>query len=202
MRTHPSPRWRRIGPVLGLLCAAAMASGCSADFVSYELPAEPARYTLEIDTPGGVHTAWEFTSQRAAEDTNPEEQPCIGESFGFQDPGTPCRPEPLIFLRYDLNLALDNTAPARTTHRITVTPYYQERLDDPPTVTDLLVEVTFDDGGTWAAVPVTQVGGAFEARITHPALPDTSGAVGLRVNAADDQGNTVRQTIPHAYRLR
>ncbi|HLV57585.1 MAG TPA: hypothetical protein VKY81_01725 [Natronosporangium sp.] len=202
MRTHPSPR-RHAALVLGLLCTGALASGCAADFISYELPEEPARYTLEVDSRGGVHTTWEYTSQGVDEDANPDEQPCIGEMFGFQAPDTPCRPEPLIFLQYDLNLALDNTAPAATTHKVTVTAYYQERLDSTPTVTDLQVEASFDDGGTWATVPVRRVGdGVYEVTITHPALGDASGTVGLRVSAADDQGNTVRQTVPHAYRLR
>src|SRR5690606_33152906 len=156
MRTHPSPR-RHAALVLGLLCTGALASGCAADFISYELPEEPARYTLEVDSRGGVHTTWEYTSQGVDEDANPDEQPCIGEMFGFQAPDTPCRPEPLIFLQYDLNLALDNTAPAATTHKVTVTAYYQERLDSTPTVTDLQVEASFDDGGTWATVPVRRV---------------------------------------------
>ncbi|MFS8497287.1 MAG: hypothetical protein FWJ70_03385 [Micromonosporaceae bacterium] len=202
MRTCPSLR-RGAGLVLGLLCVGALTSGCFSDVVTYELPEEPARYTLEIETRGGVHTSWEYTSQGVDEDANPDEQPCIGEMFQFQAPDTPCRPEPLIFLRYDLDLALDNTAPAGTSHTIIVTAYYQERLDSPPVVTDLQAEVSFDDGQTWAAVPVTRVGdGVYEVRITHPALSATSGTVGLRVSAADSQGNTVRQTIPHAYRLR
>lgn len=202
MRTYPSAR-RHAGPVLGLLCAVAVASGCSSDFISYDLPPEPARYTLEVDSPDGVHTTWEYVSQRAEEDTAPEHQPCVGELFQFQPPDTPCAPEPLIFLRYDLDLALDNTAPAAAAHEVTVTAYYQERLTTPPEVTDLQLEVSYDGGQTWAAVPVTSGdGGVFAATLTHPALGDTSGTVGLRVSAADSQGNTVRQTVPNAYRLR
>ncbi|MGW8881770.1 hypothetical protein, partial [Streptomyces mirabilis] len=140
-------RWRR---KVNLAASAAIAvlalAGCKADVIAYDLPAESARYTFQAET-NGVKTAWEYTSDRPAESDTPKSQPCVADVV-VKDPG-PCRPEPLIFLRYDLGLELDNTAKADGIHPITVTGYYQDRLSTPPTVSELRAETSFDGGKTW-----------------------------------------------------
>lgn len=190
--------WWRRKHTLAALCGAALFSlGCAigGDFVGYEdLPAEPSRYTLEVMT-GDVTTRWEYTSARPEEAGNPESRPCLDGP----DPGE-CRPEPLIFLKYDLGLSLDNTVAAGPPHRIVVTGYYQERLDSPPQVTDIQVEVSFDEGATWQKLTSVPAGENSVAVTIHHQPKATS--VGLRVTAVDSDGNTVVQTIPEAYRLR
>ncbi|WP_327085408.1 S8 family serine peptidase [Nonomuraea sp. NBC_01738] len=57
----------------------------------------------------------------------------------------------------------------------------------------LSVEVSYDDGATWQAARVSK--GA--VRLRHPAAP---GFVSLRARFAGRAGNTVDQTIIHAYR--
>lgn len=200
--SQPSRRWRGKGMFAAVLAGGALAAaGCSADVVAYDLPAESARYTFEAEV-DGVHTEWEYSSDRPAEDAAPELRPCMGEALGLDTGGDPCRPEPLIFLRYDLGVDVENTLPAGRSQRVTVTGYYAE-LESPPEVTQLRLEVSFDAGQTWQPVTTTPAGeGAFTATIRHPQLDQTSGEVGLRVNAADSDGNTVVQTIPSAYRLR
>ena len=59
------------------------------------------------------------------------------------------------------------------------------------------VEVSHDDGQTWQRVPVLPANGAWLAVIRNPA----SGFVSLRANAADQDGNTVTQTIIRAYQV-
>lgn len=189
--------------IAGLLAAGLVSLGCAAggDLVTYDLPPESARYTLEVEN-DGIRTAWEYTSARPVEDQESELQPCMESQLPLSAEEQPCRPEPLIFLRYDLGVDVENTLPAGRSQRVTITGYYAE-LESPPEVTQLRLEVSFDAGQSWRSVPTTPAGeGAFTATIRHPQLDQTSGEVGLRVSAADSDGNTVVQTIPSAYRLR
>lgn len=194
-------RWRRkVNLAVTAAVAALVLVGCKADVIAYDLPAESARYSFRTET-NGVETAWEYTSGRPAKPDAPTSQPCIADVV-VKDPG-PCRPEPLIFLRYDLGLGLDNTAEADGVHRITVTGYYQERLSTPPTVNDLRVEASFDGGRTWQSASTrADRKNTFTARIKHPKRDKAPEGVALRVTATDSEGNNVKQTIPKAYRLR
>jgi hypothetical protein len=202
MDTNVPSFWRQKRTIAGLVVAAAFVLGCAVqgDVVAYDLPAESARYTLEAET-NGVKTVWTYTSARADQSDIVELQPCMGETVG--DSEEECRPEPLIFLRYDLGLDLDNTAKAEGAHPIKVIAYYQERLSSPPEVTTLLVEVSFDVGTTWRPA-ISQAAGknTYTAEITHPRLDQAANGVALRITAADSAGNTVKQTIPVAHKLR
>jgi hypothetical protein len=65
-------------------------------------------------------------------------------------------------------------------------------------VRSLTVEVSFDDGVSWQAVPVVRLGQQAFAAIHHPARP---GFVSLRARSSDTDGNTVDQTVIRAYRI-
>jgi hypothetical protein len=58
--------------------------------------------------------------------------------------------------------------------------------------------VSYDDGATWAAVPVKPSREGWIATVRHPS---GAGFVSLRATAVDSAGNTVTQTVVHAYRL-
>ncbi|MFD5064153.1 hypothetical protein [Streptomyces sp. NPDC058394] len=197
----PSARRRR--GALMVLAAAVMLglSGCKGgDVVSYDLPAESARYTFEAKT-NDVKTVWQYTSAKATKDDAPELSPCMGDVVGSNQAA--CRPEPLIFLRYDFDLALDNTVKAGETHEITVVGYYQESLTALPKVTSLKAETTFDGGKTWRPATTKAVGkNTFTTTIKHPNRNQAAKGVGLRISATDSGGNTVKQTLPTAYTLR
>ncbi|MFE7750555.1 hypothetical protein [Streptomyces sp. NPDC057428] len=199
----PVPSARRRGGALMLLAAAAMLalSGCKGgDLVSYDLPAKSARYTFEATT-NDVRTVWRYTSATATEDDIPKNNPCMGDVVASNRAA--CRPEPLIFLRYDFDLALDNTVRAGEAHEITVVGYYQERLTALPKVTSLKVESTFDGGRTWRPSTTRATGrNTFTTTIKNPRRDQAAQGVGLRISATDSQGNTVKQTIPTAYTLR
>ncbi|MFD6970882.1 hypothetical protein [Streptomyces sp. NPDC059949] len=198
------PKVRRRKRILVGCAAAAMLalSGCraTADLVSYDLPAQSARYTFETTT-NGATTVWNYTSAKPAKNDAPEHNPCLGTVLG--DNMAACRPEPLIFLRYDLDLAVDNTAKAGDTHEIKITGYYQERLGTLPKVTSLKTEVSFDGGTTWRHTSVEKDGkNTFTTEIKHPKREQAAKGVALRINATDSEGNTVKQTLPTAYKLR
>ncbi|MFE1953919.1 hypothetical protein ACFW9D_26025 [Streptomyces sp. NPDC059524] len=201
MNPATPPKRRR---TMKLAAAAAVAMlalvGCKADVISYDLPAESARYTFRAET-DGVRTSWEYTSERPSKSDTPSSQPCVADVV-VKEPG-PCRPEPLIFLRYDLGLALDNTAKAGGVHTFTVTGYYQDRLSTPPTVDTLRAEASFDGGETWKPVATEADGkNTFAVRVSHPERDQAEEGVALRITATDSAGNKVEQTIPQAYRLR
>lgn len=197
----PSARRRR--GALMVLAAAVMLglSGCKGgDVVSYDLPAQSARYTFEAKT-NDVKTVWQYTSAKATKDDAPELSPCMGDVVGSNKAA--CRPEPLIFLRYDFDLALDNTLKAGETHEITVVGYYQESLTALPKVTSLKAETTFDGGKTWRPATTKAAGkNTFTTTIKHPNRNQAAEGVGLRISATDSGGNTVKQTLPTAYTLR
>ena len=59
------------------------------------------------------------------------------------------------------------------------------------------MDVSYDDGRTWTAAPVTAQGQSWSAAVRHPAR----GFVSLRARASDAAGNTVEQTVIRAYQL-
>ncbi|MER7930599.1 hypothetical protein ABTY96_47110 [Streptomyces sp. NPDC096057] len=198
----PVPSTRRRGGALVLLAAAMLAlSGCKGgDLVSYDLPAKSARYTFQTQT-DDVTTVWQYTSAKPTKDDTSTLSPCIGELVDGDQ--SACRPEPLIFLRYDFGLALDNTVKAGENHEITVVGYYQPRLTDLPKVTSLKVETTFDGGTTWRPATTRATGkNTYTTTVRNPRRDQAAKGVGLRISATDSQGDTVRQTIPTAYTLR
>lgn len=168
--------------------------GCS--FMTYDLPPESKeyRYTMKQVRGGAtVNTAWTFWSKQVTVDDQSPNYPCV---LTYAGQGVPCKPESVIFLRYDLAVALDNTVRGGQSHKITVTPFYQD-LTNPPKVTSLTVEMTLD-GTRWRKAPVRPAGKAYTATLQ---LPKT-GVVGLRVQAKDSSGATVNQTIDKAFKLR
>ncbi|MEW2572022.1 hypothetical protein [Streptomyces sp. NPDC047070] len=198
----PTARGRRAVLAVSVAAAALALSACSetGDLAAYDLPSKAARYTFEAET-NGVSTRWEYVSARPAKGDAPELNPCMGDMVG--DNKAVCRPEPLIFLRYDLNLALDNTAEADGTHPIEVVAYYQDRLTSPPRVTSLKVETSYDGGKSWHRATSRNAGtNTFTATIHHPGRKQAAQGVGLRITASDSKGDTVEQTLPTAYKLR
>jgi len=86
---------------------------------------------------------------------------------------------PLAAIRFAPPVDTTNTAPAGRIYQPTV-------------------DVSYDDGRTWRRVNLRSVSGGWVATLTHP---KTVGFVSLRAKATDDDGNTVEQTIIHAYAI-
>ncbi|MFG1834522.1 S8 family serine peptidase [Micromonospora chersina] len=102
---------------------------------------------------------------------------------------------PLLGVRYDVKgLDLSNNAVAASTSELALT--VQRSPGAAPSPAELTgLEVSYDDGTTWAPVEVKDG----TAKVKNPRA---DGFVSLRATAADAAGNTVRQTIVRAYGVR
>lgn len=164
---------------------------------------DPATYRLDWtthrngDPQATIRTDWTFRSSRGdPAATLPPTELCA------PDASRACSFLPLLFLRYDLALDLKSQAKAGGPFDIGFTVAHQQNAPAPSGVA-ATVSVSYDGGKTWSdPLPATgQGGGKFTATITHPALADTDGFVSLRVQAHDDAGNSVDQTLIRAYAL-
>ncbi len=148
---------------------------------SFPVPAAPGRYRLETrvtrDVPLQLTTslsaAWTFTSGHAAGDA-----PVV---------------LPLSVVRFLPPLDGYNTS--RPGRKVTI-PVEVDRQAGavPARLCGLTVDVSTDDGRTWTRLRV-DVG---TVTVTNPTRP---GFVSLRASATDADGNTVEETIIHAYRV-
>jgi hypothetical protein len=147
----------------------------------FEVPPEEAGYRLEMTAERSgpatlstrVSVAWTFRS-------------------GHSAAADPVR-LPLSTVRFAPRVDNENGTPGgqAATIPVTVTPQPGSAAGANRSLT---VEVSYDDGVTWAPAPVA--GG--QAAVRHPAAP---GYVSLRATATDASGNTVTQTVIRAYKL-
>ncbi|MBB4676033.1 S8 family serine peptidase [Crossiella cryophila] len=112
-------------------------------------------------------------------------------------------PLPVLQARWNLDLDLDNAAPADRVHALNLTAATQPGAP-PVKVTEVRAEVSYNDGGSWEAVDLRALGsdGGYSGAIQHPRKADSSGFVSLKVQAADAEGNSVEQTLIRAYALK
>jgi hypothetical protein len=149
------------------------------------LPPESSTYRLEAEarrSPGmplssHVTTAWTFRS---------------GHVSGNQ----PVR-LPLSAVRFAPALDEFQRAPAGQPFELPVTIEHQPGSGTAPTAR-LTVEVSYDDQ-TWQPVRLEPTASGWTGRLDHPR---NTGFVSLRSKATDIAGNTVEQTIIHAYATR
>ncbi|WBB67703.1 S8 family serine peptidase [Micromonospora sp. WMMD812] len=149
-------------------------------FQSFDVPAADARYRLalranrdpRLELSTTTQIAWEFRS-------------------GHVD-GTTRAPLPLWTVRFAPKLDRHNTAPA---NRTVAVPVFATPQPGSPAgrLTNLAVEVSYDDGASWKRTPVK----SGHADVMHP---NGVGFISLRASATDDAGNTVEQTTIRAYR--
>ncbi|QFZ17622.1 S8 family serine peptidase [Saccharothrix syringae] len=109
-------------------------------------------------------------------------------------PGDQVRRLPLSVVRFTPALDASGGTPAGRLLRVPLTVRQQGGADN-GRVRRLRVEVSFDDGRSWAAVPVA--GGAALIR-----NPNAAGYASLRASGADSRGNTFRHTVIRAYKIR
>jgi subtilisin family serine protease len=104
---------------------------------------------------------------------------------------------PVSAIRFTPKLDLQNKAPADCTFAIPVQVQHQPGAATRGTRT-LDVQVSYDDGKTWTKAIVLRLGDGGVALVRHPS---GSGFVSLKASATDGAGDTVEQTIIHAYRF-
>ncbi|MCX4471429.1 S8 family serine peptidase [Micromonospora sp. NBC_01655] len=107
----------------------------------------------------------------------------------------------LPLLQADHHVDLDRrNRTAKRQHNFTLTVGHQPGVDGPKIKT-VQGWASFDDGATWQAVDLVQLGnGKHLAKLRHPA-PENVEAVSLRIKASDTAGNGIDQTIIRAYGL-
>ncbi|MFI7705129.1 S8 family peptidase [Nonomuraea sp. NPDC049480] len=173
----------------------------------FTLPREEAAYRLTdaFHTPHplqqyarDVQSAWTFRSRRPDGGMTSTDQGLCVAWFALGRV-VPCEPARRLNLRYEVPLDLDNRIRADRPHRIAVTGYHGSFERPDAKVTRLRLWVTFDDGAHWTPVPASASG---RAVISPPPLAQTTGAVGIRAQATDAEGNTVEQTVHRAYGLK
>ncbi|GIH19154.1 hypothetical protein Raf01_73260 [Rugosimonospora africana] len=163
---------------------------------AFTLPAAAAKYRMTADG-GNLHNEWSFVSSRPTTDQVPTGVTCIGTFFGD---AAPCRADPLVFLRYDAGLSLDNTVAAPGRQPLTVTAYHQDPAA--PAITGVTLWTSVDGGATWKRANLHRAGdGSYRTTLNLPAVAKTDGFVSLRAEATDADGNSIRQTIDHAITL-
>jgi hypothetical protein len=104
---------------------------------------------------------------------------------------------PLSAVRLLPELDDTNTAPAN--RPLTVSFVIERQAGaDTGAVSSVKIDVSYDDGATWHPATVQRSGATATFMLQHPASPRF---VSLRAMSTDDSGNTIMQTIIHAYRI-
>jgi hypothetical protein len=177
---------------------------------TFTLPPEAGTYRLTAHGPtnpaladsGTTDVEWMFTSSQVTEQATRGGYTCVLKALRLTN--APCRPEPILFVGYDLgnSLAADNTVAANRAHQFRVTVSQPQTLT-PPHVTGVKVWVSTDDGAHWTPADVRQdLDGGFTVDTSYPDYASTTGAVSLKVQAWDADGNSVTQTSLRAFDLR
>jgi subtilisin family serine protease len=186
-------------------------------YPAFKVPTEPGTYRMTFQTkssatsaPAGREIQGEWTFHSA-----PPTQACPAGGFtqGFivcpvryltkADIG-PGEPQPIMFLRYDLGLGLDNRLLAGQAQQVTVTAYHQPYAGKAlPAIAGLKLWASFDRGAHWTPVPTERAkNGTFKTTIKTPKLAATSGTVSLRGEAWDVNGDRIDLTTLDAYKLK
>lgn len=151
----------------------------------FDVPATMSSYRLETSAERGapsslstrVTAAWTFQSG---------------------DPGEEEVLLPLSVVRFTPKLDLYNSAPAGKPFSLPVS-VQRYRGSAAAANKTLTVAVSYDDGRTWQPTVLTRASdGTWTAQLQHP---NRAGFVSLRARAIDQSGNSVEQTIIHAYRI-
>ncbi|MCL7430041.1 S8 family serine peptidase [Streptomyces sp. YS415] len=155
-----------------------------------EVPAGhlPYRAVLDVERPGDVfrlstrtRTEWRFMSDTVDSDRF--------ERFS------------VLNLDYGLETDLHGDVKAHATQRITLEPVSMDGGTVPGSVTEVRLDVSYDDGATWQKVTLTRgAGGAWTGEFRTAKKP--GGFVSVRASAATDSGYSVENEIIRAYGLR
>jgi subtilisin family serine protease len=152
--------------------------------------AGPATYRVELDMPQG-RPGWTVGTESYSAWTVKSTQPAT----------TDWVPLPVLNAHWDLDLAPDNSAPAGKAFALKLVAGTQAGAP-PVAVKKALAWVSYDDGGTWKALPMLGTDGSYSAVVRQPALGNTVGYAALRYEVTDANGATMEQTLYHAYALR
>lgn len=167
----------------------------------FSLPKDSTAYRLTIDDLN-TKAAWTYHSGTVTRDATKPGYVCV-ETFATLTT-KPCRPEPLVFVSYDLGSrqAMDNTV-ATGRHSFQVSAYHSPSAAPMPKIAGIKLWYSTDGGAHWKAATLKPGhDGRYTATATYPRLAATTGAVSLKVEAWDTDGNRIEQTTDRAFVLR
>lgn len=177
-----------------------------------QVPPESAAYRFEAEAAQTVHNlssrvsaAWEFQSAHVQGDT-PAALPLMTVRLypDLNESGQALRGAPFAvpFVVNQVQPAAQTSAQCLADQVMTAVVTDLQPPEGgwpcPDNITNVTLEVSFDDGASWAAVPVTRFGRLWIAALKHPL---TAEFVSLRSTARDREGNRVEQTVIRAYGL-
>ncbi|WP_299739240.1 S8 family serine peptidase [uncultured Rossellomorea sp.] len=145
----------------------------------YRLVSDNTRNPERYDTSVRTHTEWTFWS----------------EYQGLEETTVP-----LMELNFNVKTDMANQVEANSTTQMTLSADHIEDAVGAGNVEGATLEISFDEGQTWKAVDLSAEGSQWKANIKHPNNP--GGSVSLRASAWDDAGNTIKQEVIKAYRLK
>ncbi|MET8152679.1 S8 family serine peptidase [Actinoplanes sp. NPDC005259] len=150
-----------------------------------ESPPGKSRYTLDLHASRdsyrlspATHTVWEVISRPVAHPDDLDLMPVLQIDYGI-----------------DTDLAGDARGGRQ---QLRITPSHLPGAVDAGKISKVALAVSFDDGESWQAVPVTRAGTGWLATFAAP----RGGFVSLSATARDTAGNSIRQEISRAYGLR
>ncbi|MEU6343423.1 S8 family serine peptidase [Streptomyces sp. NPDC046977] len=161
-----------------------VASGTSGSVFVPELSPQKLPYRLVSENSRGTQyststrTEWAFTSGRPAEGTQ----------------GLP----PLVQLDYAVG-GMEDTGVARRRADLVVTPAHLSGGPGSESITQVSVDVSYDDGATWHPADLRHTSEGWRTRLDAPA---DARFVTLRTSARDTQGNSIKQVINRAFGLK
>jgi hypothetical protein len=153
----------------------------------FVVPPNDALYTLELSATRNVpwsvigtsmDASWTFHSAPAAD---PQQIVML----------------PLFVVRATGPIDENDVAPAGTPYLLSLTIERQAKAPAPP-LSQLDLEVSYDDGQSWRPAPSAFLGDRGVALVFHP---PGSGFVSLRFSTSDADGNTLKQTVLRAYQI-
>jgi subtilisin family serine protease len=106
---------------------------------------------------------------------------------------------PLLNLGYDLDTDLAGDVRGGSRVPVAIHAEYVKGAPDTGTIGGGRLEVSYDDGKTWKAVPLTGERASWKGTLT---VPSDAGFIALRASARDDRGGSVSQEITRAVGVR
>jgi subtilisin family serine protease len=158
----------------------------------FEVPSDEATYHLSVSDERTIPASF------SAGDIPRQLSPRVSADWTFRSAVTSkLTPLPLWTVRFTPDVDDTNTvASGPLTIDLTVAPQSGAATG---TLRVLTVDVSYDDGVTWAPARVRTGGGTSASAVVT--TPEVSGYASLRAHVEDSRGNTHDQTIIHAYRI-
>ncbi|WP_327293570.1 hypothetical protein [Streptomyces sp. NBC_01197] len=164
------------------------------------LTAAAYRAVYDVDADGsalGTTSHTDLTMRYTPDAPSAGASDCDGVS-----PTSPCQVLPMLGAHYDLaGLGLaDTSTSSRQVLHLTVDHLTVSGAGSDSPITSAGVDVSYDGGSTWHHAALTGAAGDYLASWPNPS--DRGGAMpSIRITAADAAGDTLSQTITHAYRI-